>query len=91
MDAQDLPAAGAAGFHGAIRVEDDLPAPSVNTDVMVIVAEQATVLDRGFTAVPLVAQVAHIAGGTVAGRSRRSCAVLVAEDDGAADVRRDGV
>jgi hypothetical protein len=39
--AEDLPV-GAAGLGGAVRVEDDLPAVPVNTDVMVKLAQENT-------------------------------------------------
>ena len=72
-------------------MEDDLPAPPVNGCFVVELAEQPAVGDAGGAAVLLVAQVVHVGGGGRPVAAARPGAVLVAQDDGAADVRRDRV
>jgi len=42
---QDLPAVGAAGLGGAVGVEGELPASSVDADVVVVLAEQDEVVE----------------------------------------------
>jgi hypothetical protein len=80
---------GAAGFGGAVGVEGEAPAAAVDADVVVELADQGAVGNRGVAAVGLVAQVVDVApgGGAVAAGSG---AVGVAELDGAADVAGDG-
>jgi hypothetical protein len=86
---QDL-AVGAVSRGRAVGVEDQLPAPPVDTDIVVELAQSDAILDRGFAAVLLVPEMTHV---TV---DRRTAAVrprapAVAEQDRAADVRRDAV
>jgi len=57
MAAAGLLAAGPAGLGGAVGVEDEPPASSVNTDITVELTHQGAILRRGLTAVFLVAQV----------------------------------
>ena len=57
-----LAAVGAAGFHGAIGVENDLPAPPVDARFMMKLAEQPTIIDRSFATVAFVPDVVHIRG-----------------------------
>src|SRR5689334_12239661 len=87
--AEDL-AVGAAGFGGAVGVQDDLPAPAVDADVVVELAQQDTRIDAGLAAVFLVGDVVHVApgGGPAAARPG---AAPVAEQHGAADVRGDAL
>jgi hypothetical protein len=68
MAVKDLLVVGAAGFGGAVGVHDEPPAPSVDADVVVVLAGQDTVFDRSFAAVSLMAQVVDVTvgGGAVA-------------------------
>ena len=91
MFSQGLPAVGAGGFVGAVWVEDDLPAPAVDAGFVVKLAEQPAVLDAGRATVFFVRQVVDVAGGGRAVAAAGPCAVLVAQDDGTADVGRDRV
>jgi len=87
--ADDLPL-GAMGGGGAVGMQNQLPAPAVNTDIVVELAAQDTPADGGIAAVFLVMQVVSVAvgGGAIAARLR---AFPVAEQDGLADVPRDAV
>jgi len=86
---EDLSAVRAAGFGAAVGVKDQLPASSVDTDVVVILARQNTIFDRCFATVLLVAQVVHIAvGGGAAAPGPGAGAV--AEEHSAADMAGDG-
>ena len=58
MGSQDAAAVGAAGFGGAVGVEDELPAAAVDADVVVELADQDEVVQGSLAAVFLVAQVA---------------------------------
>src|ERR1700752_4377565 len=81
-------AAGAVHRGGAVRVEDDLPAQPVDTDVMVELAQKYTISDGGFAAVLLMADVVHVAvarGAAAPGPG----AALVAEQDRPANVAGD--
>jgi hypothetical protein len=71
-------------------VQDELPASSVDADVVVELADQSAVGDGGFAAVGLVAQVVDVAvdGGPGA---LGPGAVTVPEQDGAADVAGDSL
>jgi hypothetical protein len=83
-------AVGTSGFGGAVGVENKLPAAAVDAHVMVILTNQSTILDRSFAADLLVSQVVHVAvdrGAAAPGPG----AGAVAEQDGTADVRGDGV
>lgn len=51
MSSEDLFAVWAAGFYRAVGVEDDLPAPAVDAYLVVILAEERAVLERGLAAV----------------------------------------
>lgn len=64
---QDL-AVGAVGAGGAVGVDDEFPAPSVNTDIVVELAYKGTIAHGGLAAVPFVTAVVHVAvdGGAVA-------------------------
>src|SRR5215475_3328615 len=57
---EDLPLGAVCGG-GSVGVEDQLPAPSVDADVVVELAEQHAVADAGVAAVLLVPQVVHVA------------------------------
>jgi hypothetical protein len=83
-------AVGAAGFGGAVWVQDQLPAAAVDADVVMKVTYQGAIGRRGFAAVGFVAQVVDVAvdRGAVA---LRPGAGAVAEQDGAADRAGDGV
>ena len=75
---------------GAVGVEGELPALSVDADVVVELADQDEVAECGLAAVLLVSQVVDVAvgGGAAApGPGARA----VAEGDGAADVPGDAV
>src|SRR6185437_14633053 len=85
---EGLLAVGAAGFGGAVGVQGELPASSVDADVVVELADQDEVAEGGFAAVLFVAQVVDVAvdgGAAAAGPGAGS----VAEQDGAADVPGD--
>jgi len=86
---EDLPVR-AIGRGSAIGVEDYSPAPAVDADIVVELAEQNARVDAGLSAVLLVPQVVHVAvhGGSAAPRPG---AAPVAEQDGAADVGRDAL
>jgi len=86
---QRLPS-GPVGRGCAVGVQDEPPAPPVDGDVMMELAQKRAVLHRGLAAVCLVNDVVHVApgGGPLAAGPR---AVLVAQDDGAADMSRDAV
>src|SRR5712691_9430000 len=74
---------------GPVGVQDDGPALLVNHDLVVEAAEQRAVLHAGLAAVGLVGQVVHL---TACGRLVAAAgepAVLVPQDDGAADRGRD--
>ena len=74
---------------GAVGVEHDGPAHSVDHDLMVVPAEQNAVFHAGLAAVGLVRDMMHLGRrrGLVATPSPP--AVLIAQDDGAADRGRD--
>jgi hypothetical protein len=59
---QDLAARPVRGA-GAIRVEDEAPTPPVNAHVVMELASQHAVAERGLAAVGLVAQMVNIAVG----------------------------
>src|SRR5215831_4551286 len=80
----------AIGGGSAIWVEDYAPVPAVDADVVVELAQQHAVAGAGVAAVFLVGEVVHIAPGGGAAAARPGAAP-VAEQDGAADVRRDAV
>ena len=87
---EDLLAVGAAGFGGAVGVEDELPASAVDAHVVVVPARQDEVFQGGLAAVFLVAQVADVAvdrGAAAPGPG----AFPVPEQNGTADLPRDGV
>jgi hypothetical protein len=86
---QHVSSVGAAGLGGAVGMEGEGPAVTVDADVVVVLAQQDAVGERGFSAVGLVAQVVDVAlgGGAVASRPG---AVVVADLDGAPDVAGDG-
>ena len=86
MTSQDLVPVWTAGFHGAVGVKDDLPAPAVNAYLMVILAEKPTILDRRLATVLFVDDVMDIRGGCRAVTAPRPGAVLVAQDDRTADM-----
>ncbi len=88
---QGLPAVWAGGGPGAIGVVDDLPAPAVNTDIMMKLTQKGTISYGCLAAVALVADVVDVAGAGGAVAAAGPGAVLVPEDDGAADGRGDGV
>jgi len=73
---------------GSVRVQDDLPAQPMNTDIMVELAQKYAIRDRGFPAVLLVPDMVHV---TIDGRAAASGpgAALVAEQDRPADVTGD--
>jgi len=81
---------GADGGDGAVGVPDDFPAPAVNHDQMVEGALQVQVLQAGRAALGAGDDVMDLAGfgGLVAARES---AVLVAQGDCPAQVRRDGL
>src|SRR5579864_2640414 len=87
--AEDFGAVGAAGGGSAVRVQGDGPAPLVNRNVVVEKTEQRAIPHRGGAAVGLVGQVVHLTrgGGLVAAAG--PAAVLVPQDDRAADRGRD--
>ena len=84
---EDL-AAGSAGFGGAVGVQGDLPAPAVDADIMMKLAQQHAVAGAGRAAVFLVPDVVHVAPGGGAAAARPGAAP-VAEQHGAADVGGD--
>src|SRR5215475_5277145 len=86
---EDLPLGAVCGG-GAVGVQGQLPAPSVDADVVVELAQQHAVLDAGVAAVLLVPQVVHVAidGGPAAARPG---AAPVAQQHRAADVGGDAV
>ena len=77
-------------FSSAVRVEAELPAPAMDGDLVVEDAEQAAVREASRPAAGKRDEVMHLTscGWLVAAGEG---AVLVASDDGAAQVRRDGV
>jgi hypothetical protein len=62
MASESLAAIGAAGFHGAVGMEDDLPAPAMDARFVVEFAEKPAVIDRRLAAVALVPDVVHVRG-----------------------------
>ena len=86
---QDLRLIAVPGGSGAVGVEHDGPAHLVNRHLMVERAEQDAVLDAGLAAVRLVGDMVHLAGrgGLVAAAGPP--AMLVPQDDRAADRGRD--
>jgi hypothetical protein len=44
VGSEDVATVGAAGFGGAVGVEDELPAATMDADVMVVMAQQDKVL-----------------------------------------------
>src|SRR6266702_4787037 len=72
-----------------VGVQDHRPAPLVDDDLMVEGAEQGAVGDAGRAAVGLMGQVMHFAGGGGLVAAAGEPAVLVPQDDGAADRGRD--
>ena len=77
-----------AGLGGAVGVQDDLPAPAVDADIMMKLAQQHAVAGAGRAAVFLVPDVVHVAPGGGAAAARPGAAP-VPQQHGAADVRRD--
>src|SRR5580658_9180551 len=88
---QDLGAVGVPGGGGAVGVQDELPAPAVDGDLVVEEAEEDAVCDAGGAAVGLVADVVDLAGGGGLGAAPGPPAVLVAQGDGVPDRGGDGV
>ena len=84
--AEDL-AVGSAGLGGAVGVQDELPAPPVDADVVVELAQQHAAAGAGGAAALLVPEVVHVApgGGPAAARPG---APAVAEQHGAADATK---
>ncbi len=85
---QDVASVGAVCFGGAVGVQDDLPAPPVDADVVVELAHENTIADTGVAAVFLMVDVVDVAPGggpPAAGPG----APLVAQQDRAADVGGD--
>jgi hypothetical protein len=82
--ADDLPL-GSAGDGFAVGQEVDFPAPPVNTDVVMELTQQDAIADAGGSAVFLVPQVVHVALGGALVAAAGPGAVLVAQDDRAAD------
>src|ERR1700757_1147617 len=67
---------------GAVGVQDQLPAPAVDDDLVMKKAEQNAGLDAGGAAVLLVADVVDLASGGGLGAAAGPPAVLVAQGDG---------
>jgi len=86
-----LPAVGAGGGPGAVGVMHDLPAPAVNADIMVELAQKRTISHGCLAAVALVSDVVDVAGAGGAVAAAGPGAVLVTGDNGTADGRGDGV
>src|SRR6185437_6549764 len=78
-----------AGFGGAVVVQDEGPAEPVDAYVMVEGAEQQEVFEPGLAAAGAEDQMVHVASGGGLVTASRPGAVLIAEDDGAAQVGRD--
>lgn len=90
MGSEDLFAVGTSSLRGAVGVKDELPPTTVDTDVVMILADQGTIFDRGFATVGLMAQVMHVAINSRAAAPRPG-ASAVAQQDGAANVGGDRV
>ena len=88
---QHLGFAGVPGGGGAVGVQDQRPAPSVDDDLMMKPAQQHAVLDAGGAAVFLVPDVVDFAGAGGLVAFSGPLAVLVSEGDGVADPGRDGL
>src|SRR5215469_12536158 len=82
--AQDLAVGG-----GGVGVGNDLPAEPVDADLMMIFAQEFDISHAGRAALGAGDQVVALAGGRGPGAPAGPGAVPVAEDDRAADVRRD--
>jgi hypothetical protein len=87
---RNVAAVGTSGLGGAVGVEDELPASSMNADIMMELTHQGTILHGRFAAVFLVAEVVHVAVNRRAPAFGPG-ALAVPEEDGAADVGRDAV
>src|SRR5579859_1800987 len=82
---EDLGAVGAAGGGGAVGVQGDFPAPLVDRDPMVEEAVQRAAVHAGLPAVGQVGDVVHFARRRGLVAAAGPAAVLVAQDDRAAD------
>src|SRR5450756_282552 len=86
--AEDL-AAGAVGAGGPVGEELDVPAPAVDADVVVVLAQQDAVPDAGRAAVLEAVSYTHLAAGGAPAAAAGSRAVLIAQDHGPPDRLRD--
>src|SRR5262245_55014961 len=87
---QDLGLVLVPGGGGAVRVQDQRPAASVDHDLVVEAAQEDAVPGAGVAAVGLVRGVVDFAGGGGLVAAARPAAVPVAHDDGVPDAGRDG-
>ena len=90
MGSEDLAAVGASGLGGSVGVEGELPAVAVDAEIMVELAQNDTVIYRSLPTVLLVPQVVYVAMHRRAAAPRPGT-TAVAQQDGTADVGRDGV
>jgi hypothetical protein len=90
MAVERLFAVGASGLGAAVGMEDQLPAATMNTDIMVKLTQSHAILYRGLAAVHLVAEMVNV---TVDGRTTAPGpgAFPVPQEDRAANVPGDAI
>ena len=82
---EDFGAVGAAGAGGAVGVERDRPALLVDGHVVMVKAKKCAAVHAGLPAVRQVGDMVHLTGRGGLVTAARPAAVLIAEDDRAAD------